>query len=31
MMVHDGKRPAIVEVGDGAAIPSKSDIGLFTA
>lgn len=30
MAVNDRTRPAI-EVGDGAAIPSKSDIGLFTA
>jgi polar amino acid transport system permease protein len=31
MVDQERARPAIVEVGDGAAIPSKSDIGLFTA
>ncbi|AAR36795.1 amino acid ABC transporter permease [Geobacter sulfurreducens] len=31
MVDQDRVRPAVVEVGDGAAIPSKSDIGLFTA
>ncbi|RNC67420.1 MAG: amino acid ABC transporter permease [Desulfuromonadales bacterium] len=31
MADNDRVRPAVVDVGDGAAIPSKSDIGLFTA
>jgi polar amino acid transport system permease protein len=31
MMEDKGQHPTIVEVGDGAAIPLKTDVGLFTA
>lgn len=30
-MTHEAEHPTVVEVGDGAAIPLKSDVGLFTA
>jgi polar amino acid transport system permease protein len=31
MMANKAQHPSVVEVGDGAAIPLKSDVGLFTA
>ncbi len=30
-MTHEAEQPTLVEVGDGAAIPLRSDVGLFTA